>query len=89
MINPVKYTIYLEDGDHKITITPVNKTAPGGKLQPTGVYKLSEGNVDMGDIVFDDLMHQWEYTATGNLTHLQAEELASFIRNYKDSERAG
>jgi hypothetical protein len=42
--------------------------------------------VDLGDIVFDDNMNQWEYSGMGDLTHLQAEEIASFIKNYHEPD---
>jgi hypothetical protein len=50
----------------------------------TGVFKLSEGNVSLGEIVFDNNMNQWEYTGMGDLTHEEAEEIANYIKNYKD-----
>ena len=88
MTAPVSYTIYLDDEEHIIIITPVNQRLPGGDLFATGVYKLSERGINMGDIVFDDDMNQWEYTGIGDLTHKEAEEIAGFIRNYKDTDTA-
>jgi hypothetical protein len=86
MISPVNYNITLEDGEHHIIITPVNQNLPGGNLYSTGVFRLSEGVVGMGEIVFDDDMREWEYTGMGDLTHDEAEDIANFIRNYKDPE---
>jgi hypothetical protein len=85
MINPVKYSLYSDGNSRNITITPVTETL-AGVLQPTGVFQLSEAGNDIGDIVFDDSMHQWEYTAMGNLKHPEAEEIAGFIRDYKDGD---
>jgi len=84
MTKPVDYTLYTADGDRYITINPVTQPATGGHIQPTGVFGLNEGMVDLGDIVFDDNMNQWEYSGMGDLTHLQAEEIASFIKNYHE-----
>lgn len=80
---PVSYTITIEDVEHNITITPVVQTIPDGNLHATGVYKLTEGHIGMGDIVFDDDMNQWEYTGMGDLTHKEAGRIADYIRDYK------
>jgi len=87
MIKPVKYSLYSDGNTRSITITPVTKTIAGVK-HATGVFQLSEAGSDIGDIVFDDNMHQWEYTAMGNLTHPEAEEIAGYIRNYNDGASA-
>jgi len=73
MAEPLKYTIYKDGEEHNITIKPVKQTS-------TGVFKLKEGLVDMGDIIFDDKMQQWEYTGLGDLTHQEASEIAGFIK---------
>ena len=86
MTNIATYMLELEDGTHNITIKPVNQTIPGGNLYSTGIFKLNEGNVGMGDIVFDDDMNQWEYTGLGALTHENASEIAEFIRNYREPD---
>lgn len=86
MIKPANYNLYTDDGDRIITIKPVNKTIPGGNLYATGVFALSEGKVDLGDIVFDDDMNQWEYSGMGDLTHQQAEEIVAFIKTYQEPD---
>jgi len=82
MTTPVMYTLYIDDVRHYIYIMPEVEIAPGGNLHSTGVYKLSEGETDMGDIVFDDHLNQWEYTGMGSLTHKEAGRIADYIRNY-------
>jgi hypothetical protein len=81
MIKPVDYSLYTADGERSITIKPVNKRMPGSTLFITGVFELSEGDVDLGDIVFDDNMREWEYTGFGDLTHEQAAEIAKYIQD--------
>ncbi|WPU93054.1 hypothetical protein SNE25_27420 [Mucilaginibacter sabulilitoris] len=81
MIKPVKYSLYTADGDRSITIKPGSPMLPGSTTHVTGVFKLSEGHVDLGEIVFDDSMHQWEYTGLGDLTHEQAGEIATYIKD--------
>ncbi|HEY9534766.1 MAG TPA: hypothetical protein VIQ77_09530 [Mucilaginibacter sp.] len=83
MTGPLNYTIYKDGEAHNITITPVNQNVAGGHSYSTGVFKLSEGPVAKGDIIFDDKMEQWEYTGLGDLTHQNADEIAGFIKvNY-------
>jgi hypothetical protein len=89
MTQPVEYILYTADGDRNITINPVTNPIPGGNRQATGVFGLSEGLVDLGDIVFDDNMNQWEYSGMGDLTHPQAEEIASFIKSYHEPDGEG
>ena len=83
MKNEAHYILQTEDGGRKIIIKPVNLHQPGNGLKVTGVFSLREGAADLGDIVFDDRMNQWEYTGMGDLTHQQAEEIAHFIQNVK------
>lgn len=83
---PISYTLYRNDEEHNITISPVTKVIPGGELYATGVFRLSKGTESMGDIVFDDNMNQWEYTGMGDLTHEEAAEIAAFIQNYREPD---
>lgn len=81
MTEQINYTIFKDGEEHIITITPVNQRVPGGSIYITGVFKLTEGDVGMGDIVFDDNMQQWEYTGDGGyLNHTDAAEIAGFIQ---------
>jgi hypothetical protein len=80
MTEQVNYTIYKDDEEHSITITPHYETQPNGDIYLTGVFKLTEGEVGLGDIVFDDKMKQWEYTGMGYLNHVDAAEIAGFIQ---------
>jgi hypothetical protein len=56
MISQVSYDIETVDGVVHLTITPVNTPLTGGNYFSTGVYKLSDGVVGMGDITFDEDM---------------------------------
>ena len=80
MMNTISYTLYKDDEEHRISITPVTQNIKIGDLYVTGVFRLKEGNLSMGDIVFDDNMNQWEYTGMGDLTHAEAAEIAGFIQ---------
>lgn len=84
MVNQVSYNINTMDGVVHLTITPVNQLLPGGDFYSTGVYKLSDGNVGMGDIIFNEDMSDWHYDGIGELTYEQAAEVAAFIKSYKD-----
>lgn len=80
MTEQINYIIYKDDEEHNITITPLNETLPTGDIYLTGVFKLTEGKVGLGDIVFDDNLKEWEYTGMGFLNHADAAEIAGFIQ---------
>jgi hypothetical protein len=84
MISQVSYDIETVDGVVHLTITPVNTPLTGGNYFSTGVYKLSDGVVGMGDITFDEDMNEWEYDGIDDLSYEEAEEVAEFIKKYKD-----
>jgi hypothetical protein len=84
MINQVSYDIETTEGPRHITITPINNLLTNGDYYATGVYKLSDGVVGMGDITFDEDMLEWDYDGIGELTYEEAAEIATFIKNYKD-----
>ena len=86
MMKPANYSLYTADGERIIAIDPITKTLPGGTLQATGVFRLKDGKVNLGEIVFDDNMRQWEYTALGDLTHEQASEIATYIQDRSSQE---
>lgn len=86
MLEKAEYILVAEDGEHRIVIHPDNKCLPGGNWYATGIFRLTEGDVGIGDIVFDDDMKEWEYTGMGDLSRESAEEIAEFIRNYKEPE---
>jgi len=82
MTDPVIFGLDTDGFERLITITPLLNRLPDGELHPTGVFKLAEGAINMGEIVFDDELKQWEYTGMGNLTHMEAAKIAKYIRNY-------
>ena len=88
MIKQVSYDVITAEGPLHITITPVNEPIPGGNYFATGIFRLSAGVVGLGDIAFDENMVEWDYDGLGDLRYNEAEEIADFIRNYKDPEGA-
>ena len=86
MIKQANYSLYTADGERVIAIDPITKIIPGGTLYATGVFKLTDGGANLGEIVFDDEMRQWEYTGMGDLTHEQASEIATFIQDQTRQE---
>jgi hypothetical protein len=88
MINQTTYNINTADGPIQLTITPENAPLPGGDFYATGVYKLTDGVVGMGEIVFDENMEDWTYNGMDELNWEEANEVASFIKNYNDPEGA-
>ena len=88
MINQVNYTINTAEGPIRVTITPVNQLLSDGDYYNTGVYKLSDGPVGMGEVIFDKEMNSWRYEGLDELTYLEAQMVAEFIKNYDDPEGA-
>ena len=84
MINQTTYTINTTEGAVQLTITPVNSLLPGGDFYATGVYKLTDGAVGMGEIMFEENMSDWTYNGMDELTWEEASKVAEFIKNYKD-----
>lgn len=84
MINQTTYTINITTGTVELTITPVNSLLPNGDFYATGVYKLSDGAVGMGEIAFDENMEEWTYNGMDELNWEEAAEVAEFIKKYKD-----
>ncbi len=82
MTDPVLFALDIDGFERMITVTPLLNRLPNGDLKPTGVFKLAEGSISLGEIVFDDAMKQWEYTGMGNLTHVETAKIARYIRNY-------
>lgn len=82
MKNELKYTLETEDGRRLIKIHTYDHAESGCGSYASGVYALQEGKEDLGDIVFDDNMRQWEYTGMGNLTHKEAGLIALFIQEH-------
>jgi len=80
MADHITFKLYRDSDVHTITITEVKEVIPG-KSVISGVFKLTEGKTNLGNIVFDDAMNQWEYTALGDLTHKEAAIVATFIKD--------
>lgn len=84
MEKAVIFDLDTDDGIRQITIETVHQLIPGTHVYATGVFRLLEKETDLGDIVFDDNMQEWEYTCMGNLSHNQAKKIAGFIKhNFK------
>ena len=85
MKNELNYTLDSGNGKRSITIHTYNHATPGCGFYTEGVFALQEGDTDLGDIVFDDKMKQWEYTGMGNLTHEEAAMIAHYIQSKNQS----
>jgi hypothetical protein len=86
LTSPTSHKIHFDGVDREIHITPVIQHLPGGDMYyATGVYKLHEGSVGLGELVFDDDFDKWEYTGIGDLTHEETWQLVHFIKAAKMS----
>ncbi|GAB2979623.1 hypothetical protein GCM10027049_13660 [Mucilaginibacter puniceus] len=86
MKSELKYTLETDNGDRDIKIHTYSSATTGNGAYATGVFALHEGETNLGDIVFDDKMKQWEYTGMGNLNHKEAERIAEFIQSSKNDK---
>ena len=84
MINQTGFNLNTTEGPVHLTITPIIQTLPNNDFYITGIYKLTAGSVGMGSITFNDDMSEWEYDGIGELMYNEAEQVANFIKNYKD-----
>jgi hypothetical protein len=66
-------------GARDITITPVLETI-GDASFLTGIYKLHEGPVGLGEINYDVETGEWQYDAIDGFTRDQVETIISVIR---------
>ena len=83
--SPASVKIHFDGVDREIHITPVIQHLPGADIYyATGVFKLREGSVGLGEIVFDDDMREWEYTGIGDLTHEETGQIVHFIKTYEE-----
>ncbi|GAA4333274.1 hypothetical protein GCM10023149_39940 [Mucilaginibacter gynuensis] len=86
MLAPVSYRLFHDGKYRVITIIPVNETLPNGMLHSTGVYKLSEGPVGLGEIVFDSKMENWEYNGFGDISYQQVNEIMLYIKRINEEQ---
>ena len=84
MINQTTYTVNTINGPIELTITPINAQLSNGDFYRTGVYRLTNGVVGMGEINFDENMQEWDYDGMDELTWDEAADVARFIKNYQD-----
>ncbi|MFC0512627.1 hypothetical protein ACFFGT_00390 [Mucilaginibacter angelicae] len=88
MEKSVVFDLDTEDGIRRISIEAVHQLIPATHMYATGVFRLREGETDLGEIVFDDHMDEWEYTCMGNLKHPEVQEVAGFIKHNFKTEAA-
>lgn len=84
MIHHESYNLETTQGPVHITITPINQSLHNGDFYSTGIYKLRDGVVGMGEITFDNDMTEWTYDVTDGLTYDEVAEIAEYIKCYKN-----
>lgn len=67
-----------DNGQHSITITPVNITLESGILYATGNYVLSEGNVGVGTITFNE-NNEWSFDGLTEISEDDINHIVQFI----------
>ena len=86
MVNPVKYYLKTENGEHLVTIEPVYEEIAGGDLFATGRYILSEGGTEIGEIRFDGELFEWEWNGNPPFADENIYSIVNFIKEYNEPE---
>ena len=71
----------LTDGKHDITITAIDSDIAVGSLSENGNYRLTEGELNLGDIQFDEEMDYWIYNGETEFTRDELITIADFIKH--------
>jgi hypothetical protein len=77
----LQHTFNLTDGKHDITITAINSDIAVGSLSENGNYRLTEGELNLGDIKFDEEMDYWIYNGQAEFTRDELITIADFIKH--------
>lgn len=78
MTDAIDFLIQDANGEHSITITPVNVTLASGILYATGEYTLSEGDVGLGTITFN-ADNEWTFDGITDTSEIDIDHIAEFI----------
>lgn len=79
MIHPIDFILETADGQHSITINPINITPTSGILYATGQYDLTEGDVGIGVITFTT-NKDWTFDGITDISESDITRIAKFIR---------
>ncbi len=89
MVNPVKYHLETENGEHLITIEPIYEEIAGGDLFSTGRYILIDSIGGAGEIRFDGDLFDWDWNGADGIGDEYIFQIANFIKEYNEPELAG
>lgn len=78
MTDTIDFLIDDTNGQHSITITPVNIILNDGILFATGQYALSEGSVGIGTITFNT-NREWVFDGITEIGERSIKRIAEFI----------
>jgi hypothetical protein len=84
MNTPLQHTFNLTDGKHDITITSIDSDIAIGCLSENGNYRLTEGELNLGDIQFDEEMDYWIYNGQSEFTRDELITIADFIKHQQN-----
>jgi hypothetical protein len=80
----LQHAFNLTDGKHDITITSIDSDIAVGSLSENGNYRLTEGELILGDIQFDEEMDYWVYNGQSEFTRDELITIADFIKHQQN-----
>jgi hypothetical protein len=80
----LQHAFDLTDGKHNITITAINSDMAVGSLSENGNYRLTEGELNLGDIQFDEEMDYWVYNGQSGFTRDELITIADYIKHQQN-----
>jgi hypothetical protein len=81
MNTSLQHDFNLSNRKHNITNTSLDSKIVRSCLSKNGVYRLTDGEMNLGDIQFDDEMAYWVYSGKGEFTRNELIVIADFIKD--------
>lgn len=77
----LKHDFNLTDGKRNITITAIDSKIVRSCLSKNGNFRLTDGELNLGDIQFDEEMNYWLYNGSSEFTRDELITIANFIKH--------
>ena len=84
MNTSLQHAFNLTDGKHSITITSIDGKMVDSCLSENGNYRLTEGELNLGEIQFDEEMDYWIYNGQTEFTRDELITIADYIKHQQN-----
>ena len=81
----LQHEFTLTEGTRNITITAIDSKITRSSLSKHGNFRLTDGELNLGDIQFDDRMDYWVYNGPSEFTRSELIVIADFIKHQQKS----